>query len=551
MLLHLSIKNFAIIKSSEIDFKSAMTVLTGETGAGKSILLDALSFVLGARLEKSFLHEDDITEVSATFCIKDNHRAKELLDELFIDYDNECIFRRVVNKSKQSRLFINGSVARASDIQKISDRLINIYSQHSHQDLLNPKSQLNLLDTFASNDGLVTKVSNNFCELQKITAQIRNLEELVESQNSQKELLEYKLDELVALELDENEFEELSGKQKSLSSVDEVSYSLNYISNALYDNDENIISMLTQLEKETSKLIEDKSFETLADLITQTKVYAQEGYDEAQNKLGSLEQDPEELAQVETRMGQIYDLARKHKVEPSYLYGYIAELQAELESFSQENDSLNALKDREQQLLQEYLTQATKLTQARQKAAKDFSKQVEKNIRSLNIPKGSFVAQILPLDSKTAKGVDKCEFMINFNLGEQLAPVKKVASGGELSRIGLSIQAVSAEKRSYPTLVFDEVDVGISGGTAEIVGKLLKTLSQKLQILCITHQAQVAAQADCHLHVSKKYLKDTTESKIIELDQDQRIQEIAKIVGGIDISENTLKHARELLGVLE
>lgn len=549
MLLHLSIKNFAIIKSSEIDFKNGMTVLTGETGAGKSILLDALSFVLGARLEKSFLHDNGTTEVSATFCIKDNYSAKQMLDDLFIDYDNECIFRRVVNKSKQSRLFINGSVARASDIQKISDKLINIYSQHSHQDLLNPKSQLNLLDSFANNDSLVKKVSNSFYELQKVTTKIKKLQELVESQNSQKELLEYKLDELVALELDENEFEELSGRQKSLSSVDEISYSLNYVGNALYDNDENIISMLTQLEKDVVKLTDDKSFENLHELITQTKVYAQESYAEAQNKLGSLEQDPEELAAVENRMGQIYDLSRKHKVEPSYLYDYIAELQAELDSFSQENENLEILVEKQDKLSQEYLAQATKLTQARQKAAKDFSKQVEKNIHSLNIPKGSFVAQISTLDNKTAKGVDGCEFMINFNLGEQLSPVKKVASGGELSRIGLSIQAVSAEKRSYPTLVFDEVDVGISGGTAEIVGKLLKGLSQKLQILCITHQAQVAAQGDSHLYVSKKYLKDTTESKIIELDDNQRVEEIAKIVGGVDISENTLKHARELLGV--
>ncbi|EDN37225.1 hypothetical protein FTDG_00005 [Francisella tularensis subsp. novicida GA99-3548] len=170
-------------------------------------------------------------------------------------------------------------------------------------------------------------------------------------------------------------------------------------------------------------------------------------------------------------------------------------------------------------------------------------------MRSLNIPKGSFEAQILPAQSKTSKGVDECQFMINFNLGEQLAPVKKVASGGELSRIGLSIQAVSAAKRSYPTLVFDEVDVGISGATAEIVGKLLKKLSERLQVLCITHQPQVAAQGQTHLHVSKKYLKDTTESKIIELNQQQRIEEIAKIVGGVDISENTLSHARELLGL--
>ncbi|QUE31758.1 DNA repair protein RecN [Francisella philomiragia] len=549
MLQHLAIKNFAIIKSTEIDFREGMTVLTGETGAGKSILLDALSFVLGARLEKTFLQDGNVTEVSATFCIKDNQKAKRLLDELFVDYENdECTFRRVVNKSKQSRLFINGSVAKATDVKKISDKLINIYSQNSHQDLLDPKSQLGLLDSFANNDEVLKKVSGAFYQLQKVNAEISELQEYVDGQNSQRELLEYKLDELVGLNLEENEFEELSQRQKDLSSVDDIGYSLNYISNLMYDADVNVIAMLTDLEKEVSKL-DEVSFKNLQELISQTKVYAQESYDEAQTRLESLEQDPEELAKVEQRMSEIYEFARKHKVEPSYMYQYIQELHSELENFSQDGEKLVQLNQQKQKLEQEYDNYAKELSQARQMAAKEFSKQVEKNIRSLNIPKGSFVVQILSSQSKTSKGIDECQFMINFNLGEQLAPVRKVASGGELSRIGLSIQAVSAAKRSYPTLVFDEVDVGISGATAEIVGKLLKKLSERLQVLCITHQPQVAAQGHTHLHVTKKYLKDTTESKIIELNQQQRIEEIAKIVGGVDISENTLSHARELLGL--
>ncbi|QIV96304.1 DNA replication and repair protein RecN [Allofrancisella inopinata] len=548
MLLHLSIKNFAIIKSTDIDFRKGMTVLTGETGAGKSILLDALSFVLGARLEKSFLQDNKITEVSATFCIKENQKVKKMFEELFIENENdECTFRRVVNKSKQSRLFINGSVAKASDVKKISDKLINIYSQNSHQDLLDPKFQLNLLDSFANNDELVAKVSKAFYDIQKIDLQIRELKELVNNQNSQRELLEYKLRELISLELSENEFEELAQRQKNLSNVDQISYSLSYINSALYDNDQNIIAMLVELEKEVSKL-EGEGFLNLQELIVQTKVYAQESYEEAQNKLESLEQDPEELAKVEQRMSEIYDLARKQKVEPSYLYEYIVELQTELDSFSKENNKLETLVIEKQKLEKIYEEYAKTLTQARRQAAKIFSIQVEKNIRSLNIPKGSFVAELSSSENKTSKGLDTCEFKINFNLGEQLAAVKKVASGGELSRIGLSIQAVSAAKRSYPTLVFDEVDVGISGATAEIVGRLLKKISEKLQVLCITHQAQVAAQGDTHLHVNKKYLKDTTESKIIELTAEQRIREIAKIVGGVDISENTLKHAKELLG---
>lgn len=549
MLLHLSIKNFAIIKSTAIDFKEGMTVLTGETGAGKSILLDALSFVLGARLEKAFLQDNQATEVSATFDIKDNTKAKRILDELFIDYENnECTFRRAVNKSKQSRLFINGSVVKAADVKKVSDKLINIYSQNSHQDLLDPKSQLALLDSFANNDELLKNVANCYYQLQKLNLEITQLQEEINAQNSQKELLEYKLEELVNIELGENEFEELSQQQKSLSSVDETSYSLNYISKLIYDDETNVVTILTDLEKEVLKL-DAVNYKDLQELISQTKVYAQESYAEAQAKLEALEQDPEELAKIEQRMSVIYDLARKHKIQPSYLCQYIDELENQLSELNKDNDKLKQLQLQKQDLEAEYDKFASRLSKSRIKSASEFSRQVEKNIRSLNIPKGSFIAEISTLDTKTSKGVDECQFMINFNLGEQLLPVKKVASGGELSRIGLSIQAVSAAKRSYPTLVFDEVDVGISGATAEIVGKLLRKLSERLQVLCITHQPQVAAQGETHLHVSKKYLKDTTESKIIQLNQDQRVTEIAKIVGGIDISEKTLSHARELLGI--
>ena len=210
--------------------------------------------------------------------------------------------------------------------------------------------------------------------------------------------------------------------------------------------------MLTELEKEVAKL-DEGSFRNLQELISQTKMYAQESYAEAQNQLESLEHDPEELAKVERHMSQIYDLARKHKIEPNYMYQYIQELQTELDSFSQDSTRLTQLHEQKQNLQQEYSEYANQLSQTRKQAAKEFSKQVEKNIRSLNIPKGSFVVQILPAQAKTSKGIDECQFMINFNLGEQLAPVKKVASGGELSRIGLSIQAISAAKRSYPTLV--------------------------------------------------------------------------------------------------
>ena len=549
MLLHLSIKNFAIIKQTDISFRNGMTVVTGETGAGKSILLDALGFVLGARLEKTFLHEDESTEVSAIFNIEDNQKVKSLLESFFIEYDDECIIRRVVNKSGQSRIFINGTVSKATDVKQISDKLISIYSQNSHQDLLDSKTQLRLLDGFAHHMGLLESVRESFKAIKNIDEQVVQLQEIVAAQSSQRELLEYKLEELLVLDLVENEFDELEARQKSLSSVDEKMYSLNKICEAMNDSEQNIISTLSDLEKDLSKFTDHNELGNLQDLVSQIKIYAKESYDESRNILDNLESDPEQLSIIEQRMSIIYELARKHKIEPNYLYEYISEVQQELDDISNDNSRLDKLIKQRAILEKDYTENATKLSQSRQKASQLFSKEVEKNIRLLNIPKGSFVVKIERLENFTVNGFDSCEFMINFNLGENLAPIKKVASGGELSRIGLSIQAVSAEVNSYSTLVFDEVDVGISGATAEIVGKLLRKLSQKIQVLCITHQAQVASQGEIHLHVIKTYLQNTTESKIVELTAEQRVAEIAKIVGGGDISENTLKHAREMLGL--
>ena len=547
MLTHLSIKNFAIIEHTEIDFTNKMTVITGETGAGKSILLDSLNFVLGARLEKYFLKNDKVTDISAIFSIKNNINAKTLLKNIFIDNDNECIIRRTVNKNGQSRAFINGVPMKISFIKELSNSLINIYSQNSHQNLLDSKIQLNLLDNYANNDELLNKISISFKKISNINNKISEYKKFVEKKASQKELLEYKLNELLQIELLENEFEILTKEHKSLSEADNKILSLNNICQMLYESDENIISQISFLEKELNNLSKENSFNNLYELISQIKIYAQESYDEAKNIIDNIQQNPEKLLNIENRMSIIYDLARKHKVEPNYLYKYIQELQTELYNISNDNNILTNLLIEKEQLQKEYITLANQLTKIRKKVAQDFSKAVEKNIQSLNIPKGTFVVDISKLDKQTPQGIDNCEFLINFNLGENLSPIKKVASGGELSRIGLSIQAVSAFKGAYPTLVFDEVDVGISGATAEIVGKLLKELSNKLQIICITHQAQVAVQGDIHLHISKKYLKDSTQSNIIELNQIQRINEIAKIVGGVDISKNTLKHAKEML----
>ncbi|WP_192877950.1 DNA repair protein RecN [Fastidiosibacter lacustris] len=546
MLSFLSIKNFAIIKSTEIHFKQGMTTITGETGAGKSILLDALNIVLGARVDKSNYPQSEPCEISAIFIIKDIPEAIRFLEELELNEGSECILRRIIHHDGKNRAFINGAPVTLNQLKTLSPYLISIYGQNAHHSLLESANQLLRLDTYAGLINEIESLSQTYKTLTELTHAITDEEEKIAKEKIALVLMQYQYDELKQLELKEDELQQLDSDHKQLANAKGQIQAIAQISDIVNDSEQSLLSMIDHLLNSLYSYSEQPQFKNILELLTQAKVYLQECDQEAKSILNQLEVNPEKLYEVEQRLDHIYKLARKHKVEPKLLYQHIAELEQSLSLHDQSEQKLKELIAQKDVLQQSYLNLAKDLSNKRQIAAKAFAKEIETHIHKLNIPKGEFYVKLTPSKTQQATGIDHCEFLINFNTGQQAAVIDKVASGGELSRIGLAIHVVSSKKIAPPTIIFDEVDVGISGGTAEIVGKLLKQVSQNAQILCITHQAQVSIQGDQQLHIVKKHLKDHTVSEIIELDKNQRIHETARIIGGVEMTDKTLQHAKEM-----
>ncbi|WP_440993108.1 DNA repair protein RecN [Cysteiniphilum litorale] len=546
MLNFLGIKNFAIIKNSEIHFKSGMTTITGETGAGKSILLDALNIVLGARVDKSALTNDQACEISAIFDISKIPNAKMLLKSFELAEDNECLLRRVIQKDGKTRAFINGSLVTLTQLKQLSEQLISIYGQNAHHSLLDPANQLIRLDTYAGLGAEVDEITVIFKKLSEINTQITEEKERIEKDKTALALMQYQYDELVQLNLGSEELTELDQEHKSLANAEAQIYTIAQVVECINDNEQSLLGTLDNLIHQLSAYSDNSAFKNIYNLLTESTVYLKEAEHEARHLLDHLEINPEKLQQIDQRLNEIYQLARKHKVDPKQLYLHIAELEQKINAHAQNEQKLLQLTKDKSLLEETYLSKAKTLSNKRQAASKAFASEIEQYIRQLNIPKGEFYARITQGQTKYANGIDHCDFLINFNPGQQPAPIDKVASGGELSRIGLAIHVVSSKKIAPPTIIFDEVDVGISGGTAEIVGKLLKQVAKNAQILCITHQAQVSIQGDQQLHISKKHLEHDTISEVLELNKEERINETARIIGGVDITNKTLQHAKEM-----
>ncbi|WP_151194244.1 DNA repair protein RecN [Cysteiniphilum sp. JM-1] len=546
MLNFLGIKNFAIIKNSEIHFKSGMTTITGETGAGKSILLDALNIVLGARVDKSALTNDQACEISAIFDISKIPNAKTLLKSFELAEDNECLLRRVIQKDGKTRAFINGSLVTLTQLKQLSEQLISIYGQNAHHSLLDPANQLIRLDTYAGLSAEIDEISTIFKKLSEINSLISEEQERIEKDKTALALMQYQYDELVQLNLGADELNDLDQEHKSLANAEAQIQTIAQVVECINDNEQSLLGTIDNLIHQLSTYSDNSAFKNIYNLLTESTVYLKEAEHEARYLLDHLEINPEKLQQIDQRLNEIYQLARKHKVDPKQLYLHIAELEQKINAHAQNEQKLLQLTKDKSLLEETYLSKAKTLSNKRQVASKVFASEIEQYVRQLNIPKGEFYARITQGQTKHANGIDHCDFLINFNPGQQPAPIDKVASGGELSRIGLAIHVVSSKKIAPPTIIFDEVDVGISGGTAEIVGKLLKQVAKNAQILCITHQAQVSIQGDQQLHISKKHLEHDTISEVLELNKEERINETARIIGGVDITNKTLQHAKEM-----
>ncbi|MGD8642381.1 MAG: DNA repair protein RecN [Gammaproteobacteria bacterium] len=550
MITHMQIRHFAIVDELELPLKKGMTVLTGETGAGKSILLDALDLALGGRADSGVIrHGCKRAEISVAFDLGNYPSIKRWLKNNDLDEDNECLIRRTASTDGRSKGFINGSPVPMQSLRELGELLVDIQGQHAHQSLLKRDMQRQALDGFAGHHELAAQVQTHYRELKKLREQQARLLQNRDERESRIELLTYQNQELSDLALEEGEFESLEEEHSRLAHLNQIQEGCERAAYALHDAEEQAISQqLNQVISQLEKLQQyDTTLEPIVNMLNDGLVQIDEATTELQHHVSKLDMDPERLEWIETRLGQIHDLSRKHRINPRELPALQQSLAEELEQLLAASDQSNNLDEQIQAAAKTYFDTAAKLTASRKKAARKLEKQVSENIHELGMPNGKFVIEFTEQDDITAMGMERVEFLVTMNPGQPLKPLTKVASGGELSRISLAIHVITASTGSIPTLIFDEVDVGIGGGTAEAVGRMLRDLSKNRQVLCVTHQPQVAALGHQHLQVNKFTSQKSTKAAVTELSDKQRMDEIARMLGGLEITEQTLSHAREMI----
>lgn len=551
MLNQLTVSNFAIADHVEILFDKGMTVLSGETGAGKSIILDALGLALGDRADTSMVrHGEEKADISAVFELENHADAKTWLKNHDLDDGDQCILRRVITSEGRSRGYINGHPSPLQNLKAIGEILIDIHSQHEHQSLLNKDNHRLILDNFAQITSLSEKVSNEYKEWSKKSKHLSNLENNQDEIMSRIQLIQFQVDELDTLNLLENEVSGLEKEQAELSNA-ELLLSKTHSALSLCDEEDTNInqmlshasSLLNNLPTENTQLAEALS------MLNEAQIQVDEAANNLRHFVDNFELNPERLTEIEERLSSLYQLARKHRCEPEELISVHKKLTNELESYNQGDQNLEELQKEVSRLEQTYLNSAQEQRQARQNIAKSMEKQIAEQLALMDMKSVKFSVSISALEKSKVNqyGIDAIEFLISTNPGQPAKPINKVASGGELSRISLAVQVIVAKSSTIPTLVFDEVDVGIGGGTAQIVGKLLKNLGKKGQVICVTHLPQVASQGDHHYFISKRENNGSVQSSIDLLDKKDRTQEIARMLGGVKITDQTLAHAKEMI----
>jgi len=548
MLQELTIKNLALIAQLNLTFKPGFTTLTGETGAGKSILLDGLGLALGERANTSLVrHGTDRADVTADFEIKNLPLVQQWLLNNELDDGNQCLLRRTLSAEGRSKAYINSMPVSVNQLKLLGELLIDIHGQHEHQSLLLTTKQLQLLDDFAQHKGLTTAVSQKH---QHWTILNKNLQELLEKQadkQSKLELLAFQLQEFDKVMPTEHEFSELSSEQKTLSHANEIkqsayaAYQAIEADGAVTDGVNDAILELVKVAEFNPNLA--NSLQQLQSALIEVQEIASDIHSEQQG----IELDPAKLQQIESRLTELFNLSKKHQLEPAQLITKHHEIQTELTELNRSAESLEQLKTDLELAWQDYLTSAKLLTNSRQQSAQKLANNITQSIQTLGMAAGQFNIEIIEINTASAKGMDRVQFLISANKGQPLQAINKVASGGELSRISLAIQVACAEITHLPSLIFDEVDVGIGGGVAEIVGQKMQLLGKHCQVLSITHLGQVAAYGEQQLNIRKTDTADNTVTEVIELNTTQRIEEIARMVGGVNISEQTRKHAEEFL----
>ncbi|UCV14372.1 DNA repair protein RecN [Quatrionicoccus australiensis] len=548
MLRHLTIRDFVIVDRLELEFSTGFGTLTGETGAGKSILIDALTLALGERADAGVIRSGcDKAEVAATFDISALPEVRAWLLANDFDADSELLLRRVVDAGGRSRAYINGSSATAQQLREVGEWLVDIHGQHAHQSLLRSDAQRALLDSHAGLGGLVREVGSAFRVWREAGQALAAASEGAEALAREREQLEWQVRELAALSFGEDEWAGLDVEHRRLahaaSLIDGAQFALGVLAEDEGACERQIDSVATRL---TSLAEYDPALEEVAALVQSVQAELSEAVSTLRRYADRADLDPARLAEVERRMDAVMANARKYRVQPPELPALLAGWQRRLGELEVAAD-LAALQARAAAAQKEYLALAGQLSSGRQKAATEMGLAVSEVMRQLALSSGRFEVALLPIENGQAYGLEQVEFRVGGLAGNEAKPLAKVASGGELSRISLAIQVLTSRSASVPTLIFDEVDVGIGGGVAEIVGRLLHELGGERQVLCVTHLPQVAAQANWQWQVSKATRDGVTLSAIAPLDEGGRVQEIARMLGGVEITEITRQHARELL----
>ncbi|MCP2230129.1 DNA repair protein RecN [Erwinia aphidicola] len=551
MLAQLTISNFAIVRELEIDFQRGMTAITGETGAGKSIAIDALGLCLGGRAEADMVRQGAArADICARFSLKDTPSAQRWLTDNQLDDGNECLLRRVISSDGRSRGFINGTAVPLSQLRDLGQALIQIHGQHAHQLLLKPEHQKTLLDAYAGEPLLMQNMAQHYRQWHQSCRALAQHQQLAQEREARRELLQYQLKELNEFAPVSGEYEQIDEEYKRLANSGQLLSTSQQALLMLADGEENNLqSQLYTARQLMTELMEmDDKLSGVSVMLEEAAIQISEASDELRHYCDRLDLDPNRLHELEQRLSRQISLARKHHLAPEELPVFHQQLLAEQQLLDQQESDQDELSEAVSVHYAAALSCAQQLHARRTHFANELSGLITDSMHTLSMPHGRFSIEIqFNPDHLTAEGADRIDFRVSTNPGQPVQPLGKVASGGELSRIALAIQVITARKMDTPALIFDEVDVGISGPTAAVVGKMLRQLGESTQVMCVTHLPQVAGCGHQHFYVSKETDGAMTETHMQPLDKRARLQELARLLGGSEVTRNTLANAKELL----
>lgn len=552
MLVHLSVHNYAIVEHLDLELDRGMSVITGETGAGKSIMLDALGLTLGDRADSGVVRPGaDKADILASFDLDDIPEARAWLAERDLDSDGPCILRRVITAEGRSRAYINGSPCPQGDLKTLGELLIDIHSQHEHQSLLKAETHRRLLDEYAGSQDLARQVQLAAQRWRQTRQELERISNSSDEQRARQQLLSYQLEELENLALGDNELEQLEQEHKALSNSEQLLSACRQVLDLCSESDAgNVLSALTaSLHRLNAFHSQPGAIGEAVNLLASAQIQVEEAVGELNRFLDHFDADPERQRYLEERLDNIYTLARKHRIQPGELGALQQQLLDELENLNADDEAVERLAEELTAYARHYQEKAAELSVLRNEAADRLASAVQQEMQRLGMPGGRFSVELRCSSAEEPQpyGLEQVEFLVSANPGQPLKPLAKVASGGELSRISLAIQVITAQTSRVPTLVFDEVDVGIGGPTAEVVGQLLRRLGERGQVLTVTHLPQVAAQGHHHLFVHKLRGSEETRTAVAKLDGTQRVEEIARMLGGVDLTEESLAHARQMV----